>query len=78
MRRMLGAEIRRARLAAGMTQEQLAFAAGIDRSYISQLENDRRSPTLDLIFRLCDAMSISTAKIVARVEKARERTSGKK
>jgi transcriptional regulator with XRE-family HTH domain len=67
---MLGQEIRRARKAAKMTQEQLGFAAGVDRSYISQLENDRRSPTLDLLMRLCDAMGVSAATIVSRVEKA--------
>jgi transcriptional regulator with XRE-family HTH domain len=56
-----------------MTQEQLAFAAGVDRSYISQLENDRRSPTLDFLFRLCEAMDVSTSRIVARVEKERKK-----
>jgi transcriptional regulator with XRE-family HTH domain len=54
-----------------MTQEQPAFAAGVDRTYISQLENDKRSPTLDFLLRLCEAMETSAARIVRRVEQAR-------
>jgi transcriptional regulator with XRE-family HTH domain len=55
-----------------MSQELLAFA-GVDRSYISQLENDRRSPTLQFLFRLCDALGVSAGVVVARVDKARRR-----
>ena len=65
---MVGTELRDARHAAGLTQEQLAFRAGVDRSYISQLERDCKSPTLDMLFRLCKAMNASAAQIVARVE----------
>lgn len=54
---MLGDELRKAREAAGLTQEKLAFAAGLDRTYISQLEHDKKSPTLDVLFRICDALS---------------------
>jgi transcriptional regulator with XRE-family HTH domain len=37
---MLGEELRKAREAAGLTQERLAFRAGFSRPYISQLERD--------------------------------------
>jgi transcriptional regulator with XRE-family HTH domain len=70
---MLGAELRRARTAAGLTQEQLSFRAGLSRPYISQLERDEKSPTLDTLFLLCDALGISTADVVGRVEAARKR-----
>jgi transcriptional regulator with XRE-family HTH domain len=65
---MLGEELRTARLAAGLTQEAPAVRAGLDRAYISLLEHDRKSPTLDTLFRLCKALGISAAGIVARVE----------
>lgn len=68
---MLGEELRRARENAGMTQEQLAHTAGVDRSYISQLERDLKSPTLDMLFRLCDALDVSASELVGRVERAR-------
>lgn len=71
---MLGKELRQSREMAEMTQEQLAFAAEIDRTYLSQLENDKKSPTLNVLFRLCDALKVPAAELVARVDKARKRT----
>ena len=70
---MLGEELLRARTAAGLTQEQLSFRAGLSRPYISQLERDLKSPTLDTLFLLCDALGVSAADVVDRVEKARKR-----
>jgi transcriptional regulator with XRE-family HTH domain len=71
---MLGNELRKAREEAGLTQEQLSFEAGLDRTYISQLEHDKKSPTLDALFRLCQAMGITASELVARVEKTRSRS----
>ena len=65
---MVGEELRKARLAADMTQEQLSSRAKVDRSYISQLERDLKSPTLDMLLRLCKALGVSATEIVARVE----------
>ena len=67
----LGAELRRARLRAGLSQERAAFAAGIDRSYLSQLENDRKSPTVDTLIRVCDALKVKASALLARVERTR-------
>ena len=53
---MLGKELRKAREAAGMSQEELAFRARVHRTYISLLERDKKSPTLDVLFRICGAM----------------------
>ncbi len=68
---MFGAELKNAREQAGLSQEKLAFAAEVDRSYVSLLENDKKSPTLDVLFRLCDALRISASELIARVEKTR-------
>jgi transcriptional regulator with XRE-family HTH domain len=65
----LGKELRQARLSAGMTQEALSSTAKVDRSYISQLERNLKSPTVDTLFRLCRAMGVSASKIIARIEK---------
>lgn len=51
-----------------MTQEELAFKAGLDRTYISQLENEKKSPTVAVLFRICDALGIAASKVLARVE----------
>lgn len=66
----LGAELRRARNEAGLTQEALARAAKLDRAYISLLENDRKSPTVDTLFRLCGALGVTASAVLARVENA--------
>ena len=74
---MLGVEISKARRAAGLTQEALALRANVDRTYISQLEHDHKSPTIDMLFRLCEAMNASAAQIVRRIENRRSRSTGK-
>jgi transcriptional regulator with XRE-family HTH domain len=66
---MLGEILRAAREKAGLSQEQLAFRAGLDRTYISQLENDKKSPTVQTLFRLCGAMKTSPAAVIARLER---------
>jgi transcriptional regulator with XRE-family HTH domain len=69
----LGEELRKARTQVGMTQEQLAFAADLDRSYISLLEHDQKSPTVDTLFRLCGAIGIRPSVLLARVERSEAR-----
>ena len=68
---MVGSVLQRIRLKAGMTQEQLASKAKVDRTYISMLEHDKKSPTLDMLFRLCQAMGVKASIVVARVEKSK-------
>jgi transcriptional regulator with XRE-family HTH domain len=69
----LGAELRKAREAAGLTQEQVAASARIDRAHLSLLENDRKSPTVDTLLRIADAVGVPASKILARVERATRR-----
>lgn len=66
---MLGEEIRKARQTAGLTQEQLAFAADVSRQYVSLLELNQKSPTVDVLMRLCRAMNCSAGEVISRVEK---------
>lgn len=68
---MLGDELRNAREKAGLTQEELAHRADVDRTYISMLENDRKSPTVATLFRLCEAMDASPSALIRNVEKAK-------
>ena len=65
----IGEEFRKARIKAGLTQEQLGFEASVSRQYVSLLELDQKSPTLDVLIRLCKAMGVSAGTIVKRVEK---------
>lgn len=65
---MLGAVLRQARLEAGLTQEELAHLAQIDRSYISLLEHDRKSPTIDMLTRIARATGVRAWELVKQAE----------
>lgn len=65
----VGAELKRARIAAGMTQEQLSLAAQVDRPYLSLLEHDRKSPTIEMLSRICGALKIRPSIVLARAER---------
>jgi XRE family transcriptional regulator, regulator of sulfur utilization len=56
--------IRAARLAAGLTQEQLAQRAGVASVTISQIELGNRSPTLDTLMRVAAALEIPAATLL--------------
>ncbi len=67
---MLGDELRKARESAELTQEQLAFDADVDRTYISMLENNKKSPTVDMLFRICQATGVAASEIIRRLEES--------
>lgn len=68
---MLGAELRKAREAAGLSQEKLAFKAGVHRTYISMLERGKASPTLDTFLRVCKVLRVRASDIVRKLEDAK-------
>lgn len=74
---MFGDELRSARIAAGLSQEALGFRADIHRTYVSLLERNIKSPTLDVLFRICDAVGVSAGELVGRIEQERKRRRGK-
>jgi transcriptional regulator with XRE-family HTH domain len=65
---MLGDELRKARKTAGLSQEEVSFRAGVHRTYMSLLERGKKSPTIDVLFRLCDAIGIRASELIRRVE----------
>jgi transcriptional regulator with XRE-family HTH domain len=65
----IGEVLRQAREKAGMTQEELAFEAEIDRSYVSYLENDRKSPTIEMLSAICKVLGVAVSEIIKRAEK---------
>jgi transcriptional regulator with XRE-family HTH domain len=48
-----------------MSQEQLALKTGLDRTYISGIERGVRNPSLRIIFKLAEALSISLSDILS-------------
>lgn len=69
IRTAAGTVLRAARERAGLTQEELAQEAGLDRSYISQLENGRKGPTLFVWMLLCDALGTSPSRLIQKLER---------
>lgn len=61
----VGSNIRRIRQDARLSQEELAEAAGINRTYLSQLENGRSSPTLDVLERIARALEVPISALIA-------------
>jgi transcriptional regulator with XRE-family HTH domain len=58
---------------AGLSQEQLSFKAGLSRPYVSSLERSLKSPAVDTLFRICDALEVSAANVIKRVDAERKR-----
>lgn len=57
--------LREARTKNGCSQEQLAYEAGVDRTFISMLETGKRQPTLSVIFALAIALNLRPEEIIA-------------
>ena len=54
----LGKVIGALRKQAGISQEELAFRASIDRTYISQIERGVGNPSLLVIFKIAQALNV--------------------
>ena len=64
----LGKVLREARLKAQMTQEGLAFAAGVHPTYISQVERGIIAPTTDRLEQLAKALGVPASTLIRRAE----------
>jgi transcriptional regulator with XRE-family HTH domain len=69
---MIGDELKKAREAAGLTQQQVAAKAGITREYVSYLETGKYTPTVDVLMRLCAALGTKGWVLLRRVEEGRD------
>lgn len=61
---ILGENVRRVRRARGLTQEQLAFEAKIDLTYVGGIERGRRNPSLLVITRIAVALEVQPAVLL--------------
>jgi len=55
----LGAAIKKAREDKNLTQERLAEIIGISTAHMKQVENERRNPSVDLLYELVLALDFS-------------------
>lgn len=62
------AVLRQLREERGWSQEQLAALAGINRSYLGEVERGRAMPTLTTVSKLAGALEIRLSSLIARCE----------
>ncbi|SHG64292.1 transcriptional regulator, XRE family [Bradyrhizobium erythrophlei] len=61
---LVGKNVRRLRLQKGMTQEELAFEAEIDLTYVGGIERGRRNPSLMVLVRIAKALGVPPPKLL--------------
>jgi transcriptional regulator with XRE-family HTH domain len=64
-----GRALRRLRLAAPLTQEQLGLESGVTRNFISLIELGQNQPTISTIFKLAEALNVKPSKLVSEAER---------
>lgn len=66
--RITGAVIREFRLQKGMTQEVLSGLAGLSRSHLAEIESGVTSPTVDTLWRICEALNTRVSVMMGVIE----------
>lgn len=56
---LLGQNVRRLRVERGLSQEELAFRAGMKRSYLSDMERGTRNPSVRALGRISEALDVA-------------------
>lgn len=64
--------MRKRREAAGLTQEEVAARARLSREYVSHLEREEYSPTVEVLLRLCAALNTRAWRVLHRLEEGHE------
>jgi len=67
-RQIVGRNVRQLRQDRGLTQEQLAFEAQLDLTYVGGIERGRRNPSLLVLVRLAAALGVLPADLVHTAE----------
>lgn len=63
--------VRRARKGLGLSQEDLALEAGLDRTYVSQVERGARNCTIIVLARLAKALKTTPDRLLVPQRKGR-------
>lgn len=69
LRRAFADTVRILRTSRGISQENLAKLAGVDRGYMGSLEREMHTPTLESIYKLLPALGISFVEFASEFER---------
>lgn len=61
LREIVARNLRQIRHAKGLSQEELADRAGINRNYVGMLESEQHAATVDMLEKLAVALSVEPA-----------------
>lgn len=61
----LAENVRRRRKLLHLSQEELALRAGVDRTYVSQIERRVSNPSLLILSRLSDVLGVDVACLLS-------------
>lgn len=59
----VGQRIKQLRGKLAMTQEELAFKVGVDRSYMGFIERGEKNPTLSTLIKIAKVLKISLSEL---------------
>ena len=65
----LAAEIKSLRTGLGVSQEELAHRAGLNRTFIGRIEVAQTQPSLTVLFQLAHALEVDAVELVASITK---------
>lgn len=63
-----GDNLKRVRAAAGKSQDEVAVAASVHRTEVSQLERGLRIPRIDTVIKLAAVLEVSAADLLKGIE----------
>lgn len=66
---IFGEVLRRHRSEKNISQEELAFLSGVDRTFVSRLERGIRQPTITTVIGIGQALGVPAADLVRETEK---------
>jgi transcriptional regulator with XRE-family HTH domain len=68
LKEVVAINLRRVRHAKKMTQEELAEAAGLSARYVGDIERADKSPSVSVLGRIADALTIDPAELIKPVK----------
>jgi transcriptional regulator with XRE-family HTH domain len=64
LRRVVARNLRRFRRERGLSQEELAARAGLNRNYVGMVERAENAPTVDVVEHLARALNIEAIELL--------------